>query len=335
MTAPAPKVRGADGAGGMPDLREVYEIIRTNAAGVDEAQLNTAAVKGLISALAPRVRLVSPAQDGKLPASALVIKTNVFDGTIAYLRIGQVSEGLADVVVRNYEALRRSSKVQGLVLDLRYSGGEDYAAAAEVGGLVITKERPVLDWGAGMHTERPSVNGIKVPVAVLVNRETSGASEALSAMLRQVGAGLILGGTTAGQALVTRDFPLQNGDRLRVATGQIRLGDGTALDMKGISPDIAVQVSPSAEKSYYADAFTLLRTNAAPGLVMADGTTNMVRRPRNEAELVRERREGINGEVEEPRPRRLEPPKPVVHDPALARALDLLKGLAVVRGAQS
>jgi len=57
-----------------------------------------------------------------------------------------------------------------------------------------------------------------------------------------------------------------------------------------------------------------------------------VRRPRfNEAELVRERRDGpvTDGDLAGATP--AEQDKPVVHDPVLGRALDFLKGLAVVR----
>jgi hypothetical protein len=51
----------------------------------------------------------------------------------------------------------------------------------------------------------------------------------------------------------------------------------------------------------------------------------------NEAELVREHREGADLDAEPAAGREPEPEKPVVRDPVLARALDLLKGLAVVR----
>ena len=61
----------------------------------------------------------------------------------------------------------------------------------------------------------------------------------------------------------------------------------------------------------------------------ANGTNRAARRQRfNEAELVRERREGIS-EADVTALREREPEKPVVDDPALARAMDLLKGLAV------
>jgi hypothetical protein len=53
----------------------------------------------------------------------------------------------------------------------------------------------------------------------------------------------------------------------------------------------------------------------------------------NEAELVREHREGLDRfpGIDSASMPPAEPARPVVTDPVLARALDLLKGLAVVR----
>jgi hypothetical protein len=179
-----------------------------------------------------------------------------------------------------------------------------------------------------------------VPAAVLVNHQTAASAEALAAVLRQTGAGLILGSRTAGQATGRQDFPLKNGQRLRVATATIRLADGTALTADGLEPDIAVAVSPEDERSYFEDAFAVLeRTNllASSSLSLtnpANGTNRAARRPRiSEAELVRLRREGAD--AEDSPARDAEPQKPQVKDPALARALDLLKGLAVVRPSRS
>ena len=57
-----------------------------------------------------------------------------------------------------------------------------------------------------------------------------------------------------------------------------------------------------------------------------------VRRRLNEAELVRMLREGQTPEEEQAMTRReAEPGPPLVHDPVLARAIDLLKGLQVVQ----
>ena len=46
-------------ADGAPDFKEVYESIRAHVAGLSEAELNRAAVQGLVSALGPKVTLVT------------------------------------------------------------------------------------------------------------------------------------------------------------------------------------------------------------------------------------------------------------------------------------
>ena len=107
------------------------------------------------------------------------------------------------------------------------------------------------------------------------------------------------------------------------------------MSAQGLKPDIDVTVGEDAERAFYADAF-LVASNKSNGLTNTNeaSATNQTRVRMNEAELVRERRNGEN--PEEMAAKRLpEPQVPVVSDPALARALDLLKGLAVVRESKS
>jgi hypothetical protein len=236
--------------------------------------------------------------------------------------------------------LSATNQIKGIVLDLRYSNGSDYAEAAQVADLFTAKEQALMNWGEGLVRSKEKKDAISQPVVVLVNRETSAAAEALAALIRSIGAGLILGGTTAGQAGVWQEFTLQNGQQLRVASRPILLGNGSQVSTKGVKPDIDVTVNVQDERAYYADAFVVLpKTNflGAVGLSLTnqlDGT-NRVRRPRlNEAELVRERREGLR-DSEPTATRAPQPERPVIHDPALARALDLLKGLAVVQQTRS
>src|SRR3954467_7150537 len=47
----------ADTKADAPDFQEVYQLIRTHLPGLSEAELNRAAVQGLVSALAPKVTL--------------------------------------------------------------------------------------------------------------------------------------------------------------------------------------------------------------------------------------------------------------------------------------
>ena len=323
-------------AGSVPDFKDVYDSIRAHAVGLSDAELNRAAVEGLVTALSPRVMLLTNGSPARPSAAVpLVSKSSIMDGEIAYVRVERVDEGLAAAMREAWQTLGRTNKLKGVVLDLRYAGGDDYAAAAATADVFLKKDVPLLNWGNGLVRSKDKTD------AILVHRFTTGAAEALAAAMRESGAGLILGGRTAGQAMVAQDFPLKNGDQLRIATAPVQLGDGSTLAAQGIKPDIAVAVTQEEERAYYGDAFKLAgRADlaAVAGLSLTNppsGTNRAPRRPRfNEAELVRERREGLSeGDLTGAKER--ESDKPMVYDPALARALDLLKGLAVVRQSRS
>jgi C-terminal processing protease CtpA/Prc len=315
------------------DFQEVYNLIRQHAAGVSEAELNRAAVKGLLTALGPKVSLATKDSGTDTAGTPLVTQTTMFDGNIAYLRIARVDDGLAKAVSAAYQQLSSTNKVSGIILDVRYADGSDYQAATATADLFVGKNQPLLNWGEGVVSSHEKSNALTMPVGILVNHETAGAPEALAAMLRETGSGLILGSPTAGAAMAMQDYPLKNGEHLRIASAPVTLGDGSALSGRGIKPDIDVTVSVEAERAFYADAFLVVSNpvaslSATNKLKGTNPATPYIRF--NEAELVRERKAGENPD-EETAKRPPEPQVPVVSDPALARALDLLKGLAVVR----
>jgi hypothetical protein len=323
-----------------PDFQEVYELLRSHLTGVSEAELNRATVEGLLTNLRGKVSLLAAdGSSGEKTTGALVAKAILLEGDVAYLRVGRVADGLAGEVSESYQQLSGTNQLKGVVLDLRFVGGDDFAAAAAVADLFVAKTRPLLDWGDGMAKSKEKENEVKAPAAVLVNRDTSGAAEALAAILRETGVGLILGSKTAGGAMIAKEFPLKDGQRLRIATVPVKLGDGSPMSAQGVKPDIEVAVTAEDERAYLEDAYAVLpRTNLASGIfTSAEGTNRPVRRPRiSEADLVRERREGTNLNLENfTAVRDREPEKPLIRDPVLARAVDLLKGLAVVRRARS
>ncbi len=155
-------------------------------------------------------------------------------------------------------------------------------------------------------------------------------------MLREAHVGLVIGATTAGQASVFKDFPLDDGSKLRIAAAQVKLAGGKALT-QGLVPDIAIAASLEDERTYLKDPYAIL--HMPPAGISASQTnqpdgalTNRTRRRFNEAELVRQQHEGADPEDEASGPsHREEVIHPLIADPVLARALDLLKGLAVVQ----
>lgn len=315
------------------DFKEVYELIRANAAGTSEAELNRAAVDGLLTKVSARAWLVDPAKASATDASAAPISSSaLFDDSYGYIRIAYLSARLPEQFSTALNKLQATNKIKGLVIDLRYAGGNDYDAAAKVADRFLGSEQPLLDWGSGVAKSTDKTNAFRQPVAILVNHYTTGAAEALAAVLRQKDIGLLIGTNTPGQASITKDFPLKNGSLLRIAVASVKAADGLVVER--LKPDIQVDVNPEDERAYFLDAYKVLPRATAGGVTnLASVTiTNKPRKRMNEAELVRMLRDGESPEDETAKPARpSEPPKPLITDPALARAIDLLKALAVVR----
>jgi hypothetical protein len=101
----------------------------------------------------------------------------------------------------------------------------------------------------------------------------------------------------------------------------------------GLKPDITVAIDTNNEKTFLNDPYAALSTNQTSLLIGTNDIMPYVDHT-SEAQLVDERRkDGADDDTTPPAPR-AEPPRPVIHDPVLARAVDLIKGLAVIRAAR-
>lgn len=324
-------------------FRELYELLRANLTGASEADLNRAAVEGLIEQLGPKVALINgqtSISDGETNGH-VASRASVFESAYGYLRLGQFDQGAAKRLMEAYRQLASTNRLKGLVLDLRYSQGENYAGALDLADNFFAKEEPLIDWGDGLKKATSKTNAVSLPITLLVNRKTSGAAEAFAAVLRQAQVGVIIGSNTAGHAAIAKEFVLSTGQKVRVATTPIRFADGKPIPSSGLKPDIYVEVNPEDELAWFEDSFKVLTRPTARAVTATGSGTNDLsnvftnrssRRRLNEAELVRMLREGINPETEVgSAARELERAKGIVSDPVLARALDLLKGLTVVQ----
>ena len=140
----------------------------------------------------------------------------------------------------------------------------------------------------------------KTSLVILVNRQTTGAAATLATQLREAGLGLVIGSPNAAPA-----------------------------------PDIAVAVAPETEHRFQTDPY-LTVTNASTinelgtnALAGGTGTNDWMAYVdhTSEADLVRKKvKDGEDTSDPAATPRT--PPPPLIHDPALLRAVDLLKAWA-------
>src|SRR5438046_4248999 len=108
----------AFGDSSTPPFSELYNLLRTNLSGVSEADLNRAAVRGLIEELSPKVVLMdeknrsSEASDSNAPAS---FKASVFESAYGYLRVGQFDSGTDHRAMEAYRKLASTNRPKGLM----------------------------------------------------------------------------------------------------------------------------------------------------------------------------------------------------------------------------
>jgi len=322
-----------------PEFKEVYELLRANLAGADETELNRAAVQGLLGQLRSRAALVGEQKEPPPAANPETgVRTAMFDGSYGYVRVSQIGAEADKQVLAAFQQLASSNRVRGLVLDLRFADGRDYAAAAALADWFFPAEKPLLDYGDGLKKSTVKTNAFSLPLAVLVNRQTTGAAEAFAGIMRQASIGLLIGTNTAGKATMGKEFTLTTGQRLWIATSLVKLGDGQLFPAGGLRPDIQVEVNPEDERAYFEDAYRLLpKAGGFAGSSSSQANLLLTNRPprhrTTEAELVQMHRDGQlpDPDLPSPKQREKEAPAHVVYDPALARAIDLLKGLAVVQ----
>lgn len=136
----------------------------------------------------------------------------------------------------------------------------------------------------------------KKPLVILVNGQMRGGAVELALHLRADKLGVIIGSTNL--------------------TGKI-------------TPDIAVAVSVEDERQFLANPFAATTTN---GVVTNKNEILSFVDHMTEAELVRKRiKDGEDPGDDEDLTPRPAPPSPVILDPVLARAVDLVKALAVLK----
>lgn len=323
LLALAPQARAAtQPADALPPLADLLKAVRDHIQ--DPAAPERAAAKALLEGIQGTVLAPGSPGEAASDAPAIARKERLESGPL-YVRVGQVSLALGPQLAAILQDTNLLSAANGLVLDLRFATGTEYAAAASTADLFAEPGTPLLDWGNGPMAATPKQRPWDLPVAVLVNRETRGAAEALAAAIRAAKAGLVIGSPTAGKAAIFREVPLPDGLRLRLATAPVRAGDGRLLGPDGVQPDIAVRTIASNERTYLDDPYAVVGASSGTDAARLTNTVAIKRRV-TEADLVRQRRGDTN---EAPVSQAV--PSRVIRDPALARAVDLLRGLAALR----
>lgn len=142
------------------------------------------------------------------------------------------------------EALEKTKKADGLILDLRGNTGGLLPNAIFIANLFIPEGNIVSIVGRNGYkydiAAQDTEFNVNKPMIVLVDGASASASEILSGALKDYKKAKLLGSQTYGKGMVQKIIPLPNETGLNLTIAKYLTPNGTDINKKGISPDIEV-----------------------------------------------------------------------------------------------
>ena len=246
------------------------------------------------------------------------VRSKSLEKGFGYIRVSAFQERTGADLRKAISKLKKANnkKLKGLVLDLRNNPGGLLTGAVEVsdafleGGVVVSikgrdKSNTMTHSAKGMDL----ING--APIVVLINGGSASASEIVAGALQDHKRAIIMGRQSFGKASVQTVVPLGNGSGLKLTTARYYTPSGTSIQAKGITPDIVlddIEVSKKEDNGFKATKEKDLSRHLKNGDEDEDDNSAKDNKdPEDKLALAKE-------------------------DYALYEALNLLKGLSLVKG---
>lgn len=178
----------------------------------------------------------------------------ILENQTGYLRIFEFSDHMSDEFISATEALK-SQGMEQLILDLRNNPGGSLQSAVEVADYLLP-DFFVSDQGEDLVATIVSLkdkngsieqykctdgNSVDLPIVILVNENTSSASELLSGTLRDYGRGGLVGMNTFGKGVSQSLQVLSDGSAVKLTNMEYFTPSGFALNGIGLIPDVIVE----------------------------------------------------------------------------------------------
>src|SRR6266853_3298454 len=263
------------------------------------------------------------------------VRSHIESKNIGYIRITSFNEQTDVGLANAMKSLKQqaNNKLIGIVLDLRNNPGGllDQAVAVsdaflDKGEIVSTRGRRSDD--AQRYNARPGAKQASgLPIAVLINGGSASASEIVAGALQDHHRAVLLGTKSFGKGSVQTIIPLPGHGAMRLTTARYYTPSGRSIQAKGIEPDILVEpakIEKVAQSGIRHEADlrgALKNTDKAAGQPIGDAPANVPpgTTPAAPAE---------KGETNSVDPLVLG----TAEDYQLARALDMLRGVALFNG---
>jgi carboxyl-terminal processing protease len=244
------------------------------------------------------------------------VKQRMLEPGFAYVRVSQFQARTPEDMLKGIGGLKREAggTLKGLVLDLRDNPGGVLNAAVAISDAFLTSGTIVYTEGRIRDSQlkfkaAPDDVLEGAPVVVLVNGGSASASEIVAGALQDHKRAVIMGQQTFGKGSVQTIVPVNERTAVKLTTARYFTPNGRSIQAEGIVPDILlgnVQLTKGEESTTRLKEADLARHLANP-----EENGNGKKKPKKKAADSKEE-QGKD-------------------DYALSEALNLLKGLAILR----
>lgn len=166
---------------------------------------------------------------------------------VAYIKLARFGDQTNDEwgqVVSSIRSRQNTSKLAGVVLDMRNNPGGYFQSAIHIASEFIKNGVVVIQENSDGTRETFSVTRVgsllDIPLTVLINKGSASASEIVAGALRDHNRGKLVGEKTFGKGSVQQPEDLPDGSGIHITTARWIMPKGEWINGTGIKPDIEV-----------------------------------------------------------------------------------------------
>jgi carboxyl-terminal processing protease len=194
---------------------------------------------------------------GSLPYVGMVGPSKEF----AFVRLAQFTDRCGNMVRNALDSMKKANpNTKGVIVDLRYNPGGLLDEAVNLANIFINGDQVVVttkgkneEWDKTYKTRGTPLDE-KIPLVVLINRNSASASEIIAGTMQDLDRGVVIGQRSFGKGLVQTTRDLAFNSKLKVTTAKYYTPSGRciqALDYSHRNEDGSVGEVPDSMKTKY------------------------------------------------------------------------------------
>jgi carboxyl-terminal processing protease len=171
------------------------------------------------------------------------VNDKLMENSIAYVKVEALTKGKSQEIASKIKALEKQG-AKKILLDLRNCAEGDETEGISVANLFLN--HGTITYLQGQKFPREAFNAdpakaiTSLPVAVLVNRGTSGAAELVAAAILENARGDVVGDKTFGDGSVQKTIDLPDGGALILSVAKYYSPSGKAIQDTAVTPNVVV-----------------------------------------------------------------------------------------------